>query len=233
MVKDAADPASALKALRKLNGWTLADVAKMTGQAVSTISRIENRRVSLNFDKLLDLSQGLGVDMAYFLEPARTSGSNATAGTPSYSGRRSTTFLNEGAVIDTPNYRHVYHAADLLEKCFTPIFVDVLARSREEFGDLIRHSGEEFTFVVSGVIELHTDTYAPLTLKAGESVYFDSTMGHAYIAASEEPCRLLSIAAERASARGAAPLPVATINLETGAASKTAGTRTRSRRRAG
>jgi len=35
--------------------------------------------------------------------------------------------------------------------------------------------------------------YTPLVLKAGESAYIDSSMGHAYIVKGKAPCRLLAV----------------------------------------
>ena len=58
---------------------------------------------------------------------------------------------------------------------------------------MMRHEGEEFLYILEGELELHTECYAPLVLKARESVYFDSRMGHAYIARGTEPCRALSM----------------------------------------
>ena len=63
----------------------------------------------------------------------------------------------------------------------------------EELGELIRHPGEEYTFVLEGEVDFHTSLYAPVRLKTGDSIYFDSGMGHAYIAASEGRCRVLSL----------------------------------------
>lgn len=57
----------------------------------------------------------------------------------------------------------------------------------------MRHAGEEFLYVIEGELELHTEYYAPLILRAGESTYFDSRMGHAYIAHGKTPCRALSV----------------------------------------
>ncbi|HEY1962957.1 MAG TPA: cupin domain-containing protein, partial [Rhizomicrobium sp.] len=34
---------------------------------------------------------------------------------------------------------------------------------------------------------------APVLLRKGDSIYFDSGMGHAYLAAESGPCRVLSI----------------------------------------
>ena len=47
----------------------------------------------------------------------------------------------------------------------------------------MRHSGEEYIHVLEGRAEVHTEFYDPIVLSAGESVYIDSNMGHAYIAA--------------------------------------------------
>ena len=47
--------------------------------------------------------------------------------------------------------------------------------------------------MLEGEVDLHTSVYAPVHLKVGDSIYFDSGMGHAYIAAGEGPCRVLSL----------------------------------------
>ena len=47
----------------------------------------------------------------------------------------------------------------------------------------MHHSGEEYIYVLEGRIEIHTEFYDPIVLEAGESIYIDSNMGHAYVAA--------------------------------------------------
>lgn len=84
-------------------------------------------------------------------------------------------------------------------KKFIPIFVEIRAHSIEEFGKLVRHSGDELIYVLEGQLEVHTEPYAPIALSKGESAYLDSTMGHAYIARGACACRVLAVcsAAER------------------------------------
>ena len=74
-----------------------------------------------------------------------------------------------------------------------PTFVRVTARSIDEFPDLIRHPGEELVYVISGVVELHAEFYAPIRLEAGDSVYYDASMGHAYVSVGEEDATILNI----------------------------------------
>jgi len=47
----------------------------------------------------------------------------------------------------------------------------------------VRHPGEEYLYIVEGAIVAHTEFYDPVELRVGQSIYIDSTMGHAYIAA--------------------------------------------------
>lgn len=185
--KSTAKPGLALRTLRKRKNWTLAEVGMRTGLPVSTLSKIENGKMSLSYDKLARLSAGLEIDIAQLFEP------NATVHQTTLNGRRSVTRKGEGLAIDTENYAHLYLVADLLNKRFIPLIAELHARSLSEFGELIRHSGEEFTYVLEGTVELHTDLYAPTRLDAGDSIYFDSGMGHAYIGVGAGRCRVMSI----------------------------------------
>ena len=45
--------------------------------------------------------------------------------------------------------------------------------------DFVRHTGEEFAYVLSGEIEVHFDNGEVVHLARGDSLYFDSRMGHA------------------------------------------------------
>ena len=88
-----------------------------------------------------------------------------------------------GAVrVNTPNYDYYYMCPELRHKRMVPTITRVLAHSIEEFGELIRHPGEEYIYVLKGPIEIHTEFYEPILLDTGESIYIDSTMGHAYVA---------------------------------------------------
>ena len=183
-----AKPGAALKTLRRQHGWTLAEVSQRTGLPASTLSKIENDKISLSFDKLARLSSGLQIDIAALFH-----GVNGEDAQPGVNGRRSIVRSGEGKAIETKNYSHRYPASELLNKKIIPIVAELHARSLEEFGELIHHPGEEYAFVLEGEVDLHTSLYAPVRLKAGDSIYFDSGMPHAYIAAGAGPCRVLSL----------------------------------------
>ena len=52
-----AKPGSVLKSLRLANGWTLSEVSRRTGLPVSTLSKVENDKMSLSYDKLARISR--------------------------------------------------------------------------------------------------------------------------------------------------------------------------------
>lgn len=170
-----------LKAARQARGLTLKQVAERTGMALSTLSKVENGLMSLTYDKLVQLTSGLKMEIAELFNPAVTA---PVQGRP-VTARRSISRAGQGQVITTKFYTYTYQCTDLIGKRMVPIVAEVRARSLEEFGPLLRHSGEEYFVVTSGRVAVHTEFYAPEILDEGDGIYLDSTMGHAYLNAGE------------------------------------------------
>lgn len=179
-MSDAPTLGSFLRRLRGQEGWTLKQMSERTGIPVSTLSKIEHNRLTLSYDKLLQLAQKLGLRMSELFaertEPADTQQQPVTA-------RRSVGKLDRAVRVETANYDYFYMNTELRRKRMIPIVTRIRARTVEEFGELVRHSGEEFIYVLEGAVEVHTEFYDPVVLHEGESIYIDSNMGHAYIAA--------------------------------------------------
>jgi transcriptional regulator with XRE-family HTH domain len=167
-----------LRNLRAREGWTLKEMSVRSGIPVSTLSKVEHDRLTLTYDKLLQLSQRLRIRMSeLFAEPSSSDETPVTA-------RRSIGQVERAVRVTTPNYDYHYLCTELRRKRMIPVITKIRAKSLEEFGDLVRHSGEEFVYVLDGSIEVHTEFYDPVTLEEGESIYIDSNMGHAYLAAN-------------------------------------------------
>jgi transcriptional regulator with XRE-family HTH domain len=179
-------PGATLRALRRTNDWTLAQVAARTGIPISTLSRMENDQASPSYDQLERLSRGLKIDIAQLFSPVELVA-------PGQGGRRSVNRGSEGQFIETANEVLRYLSTDLLNKSFTPMIAEIKARGVPSDADYHSHGGEEFTYVIEGELELHSRSYAPLVLRPGESIYFDSSTPHAYVARGTATCRALSI----------------------------------------
>ena len=181
-------PGATLKALRIKRGWSLAEVSRRTGLPVSSLSKVENDKMDLTLDKLLRIGTALETDLAHLIAPLS---GPAVQGEPA--GRRSIVRSGEGKLIESTGVQYRYLAHDLLNKLSVPMIMEVRARSLEEFGEFNRHPGEEFLYVLEGQLDLYTSVYLPVSLKKGDSMYFDGNMGHAYVAVGQAPCRVLSV----------------------------------------
>jgi hypothetical protein len=102
---------------------------------------------------------------------------------PSANSRRSIGEISSALHIPTKNYDHYYVSPELRNKHMIPIISRILAPSLEAFGPLVKHNGEEVAYVIQGRVEVYTEFYESVILEKGQSIYLDSTMGHAYVLA--------------------------------------------------
>jgi len=168
---------SLLRSLRARNGWTLKEMSERTAIPVSTLSKVEHDRLTLTYDKLVQLSQRLNIRISeLFADPADSV-------EPAVTARRSIGVIDDAVRVNTKNYDYYYLCPELRKKRMIPILTRIRAKSAQEFGDLVRHSGEEYIYVLKGGINVLTEFYDPVSLGVGESIYLDSNMGHAYVTA--------------------------------------------------
>lgn len=174
-----------LRALRQSHGLTLQDVSTRTGVALSTLSKVENDLMSLTYDKIVQICAGLGVPVTEMLTIGDRRGAERT--------RRSVVSAGNTLALQTRNYDYEYLCIDLINKRMVPIIANLHARDIKDFGSLVRHTGEEFVYVLEGEIDVHTDHYAPTRIRAGGGVYIDSTMGHGYVSVGERGAKILCV----------------------------------------
>lgn len=168
-----------LRGLRNRNGWTLKEMSARSGIPLSTLSKVEHDRLTLTYDKLQQVSQRLNIRMSeLFAEDDINGATPVTA-------RRSIGEIARAVRVTTANYDYFYLCTELRRKRMIPLITHIRAKSLEEFGDLIRHPGEEFVYVVSGRVIVQTEFYDPVRLEEGQSIYIDSMMGHAYLTAED------------------------------------------------
>ncbi|MDA7430092.1 XRE family transcriptional regulator [Primorskyibacter aestuariivivens] len=184
-----------LKAKRKARNLTLTELATRSSVSASTISKVENGGVSPTYDVILKLAAGLSIPVsAMFGETISESNEG-----PRPTGWQVVGRPDEYDLLDTKNYEHRYLCSSLKTKRLLPVLVRIKAGSIAEFGELVRHDGEEFIYVLRGTVELHSEFYATVVLNVGEYAYLDSTMGHAYVSGSKEDAEILCICAGQVS----------------------------------
>ncbi|MFC4314468.1 helix-turn-helix domain-containing protein [Steroidobacter flavus] len=212
MVKAKPSLGNIVRHIRTSNGWTLAEMSQHVAIPLSTLAKVEKGHLTLTYDKLVDLSDKLGMSLSDFLN------ASPAASQPKGMARRSVGQTADSLTIETKNYDYRYLCTELRGKIMIPLISRVRSKTMQEFGELLRHPGEEFTYVIEGAIEVHSEFYDPITLRAGEYIYLDSEMGHGYLVADGfEEATVLAVCASAATnlqqeliaqARGEAPKPI-------------------------
>ena len=169
-----------LRQLRKEHDWTLAEVASRTGISVGTLSKLEHGKTDLNFSSVNKLANGLGLPVTDLTNPAS-----------SLQGRRAITMGGQGVMFEASDMSYEVLCSDVANH--RQGYMKAVVKSHAFDPDLPwhKHKGQEFLYVLSGRLELHTELYQPVQLKAGDSILFDSSMGHHYVALGRKDAEIL------------------------------------------
>ncbi|UAB91268.1 helix-turn-helix transcriptional regulator (plasmid) [Ruegeria sp. SCSIO 43209] len=172
---------------RRAKGWTLEEAGREAGIGRSTLSKIENNQTRPSFEIVRRLTQALDMNTPQLFLQSAQSG---------ISGRRDFTPKGQGEIRNTPTYMHELLCSDLTSKRMLPYIATIKARDISEYENWIRHTGEEFMYVISGELIFVSEHYRPLPMKPGDSLYYDSGMGHGCISTSKEDARVLWVSLE-------------------------------------
>ncbi|MDO3377617.1 helix-turn-helix domain-containing protein [Geoalkalibacter halelectricus] len=175
-----------VRRLRQEKRLTLQALSDATGLSKPLLSQIENDQVIPPLATLLRISKALKVGIHSFFEEE---GDGEKCILVRADQRRP---LQRRHLPDHPVAAYTYHslAYGRKNKHMEPFLVEF---QRGEWHEelMVRHEGEEFLFLLSGELELHYGDQV-MILKPGDSVYYDSSEPHGYIARS--PLRTQAVA---------------------------------------
>lgn len=171
-VLDAVGPR--LRAIRRQRGYTLEQIAELTGMSVSTLSRIESGQRRPTLEVLLPLAQ------AYRMPLDDLVGAPAT-GDPRIHPRP----VNRDGVVWVPLSRDPGGLNAF--KQVLPVPAQVPERLDQQV-----HEGHEWLYVLAGTARLALGD-KDFLLKAGEAAEFDTRTPHAIANAGRRPLELLVI----------------------------------------
>lgn len=169
-----------LRQLRKDHDWTLAEVAQRTGISAGTLSKLEHGKTELNFTSVNKLANGLGLPVTDLTNPVS-----------GMQGRRAITLGGQGAVFEASDMEYEVLCSDVSNHKQGYLKATVKSRKFDPEMPWHRHNGQEFLYVLSGKLELYTELYEPVQLDAGDSILFDSSMGHQYVSLGRKDAQIL------------------------------------------
>ncbi|MEE8453622.1 MAG: XRE family transcriptional regulator, partial [Limibaculum sp.] len=169
-------------------------LARRSGVSISTISKIENGKISGGFETIYKLARGLGVLVTEIID------GEAEAREPMVVHRGDRTDVHPTGLYDY--YPQAFRHAGALN----PYLMVIHTRTVPDRLDWSIHDGEEVIMVLEGAIELHQEGAPPQRLDAGDSACFDSGRRHCFVSTGEGPARIVSVSTRGPAMRGTARL---------------------------
>lgn len=166
------DLGAQIRNLRVLRQMTLQDLSDLTRLSKPNLSQIENNLVTPPIATLLKIASALGVPIGHFFQQASVETSVVVVRKEDRYG------IAKGPHISHIGYQYEPLAYPRVDKNMEPFIVHMEKRDAD---DIVfnNHRGEEFLFVLDGRLEFRCkDTV--VTLKEGDSLYFDSSIPHGY-----------------------------------------------------
>ena len=155
-------------ALRRLNGFSLEHLARLSGLTKSYLSKVERGLSAPSIATVLKLARALGVGSGQLLGEGSEEEEIAVV----KAGDRVPFSREKGRA----GYAYEAIAAHRTNKAMTPFVMRPPFR-RGKSVDLVTHAGEEMVFVLSGEMEIVFRDRV-VALKAGDSVYFNAGIPH-------------------------------------------------------
>lgn len=162
-----------IKSIRMLQKRTIQDLANGSDLSKSMISKIENNKTIPSIAALIKIASSLGVSVSDILEAEETLSAEFTAASDF---KKNITRTDKGYHIFP--FASKYH-----HKKMQPFLIK--AKRGEVKEHQLTHEGEEFIYVISGVLRFKVSgtTYE---LEEGDSLYFNALEYHGMQPASEE-----------------------------------------------
>ncbi|NDW45637.1 helix-turn-helix domain-containing protein [Ruegeria sp. PrR005] len=173
-----------VRQIRKTRKWTLKELSDRTGLAISTISKMERGEISLTYDRFMRLAQGLGLDVGELFDAEAEGFAHGTI---------TVTRAGEAPIHRSATYDYDMLASDVSGKHMVPMVGRIKAHSFAAFEDFISHPGEEFIYVLAGEVTVFLKGRDTITLRQGDSIYFDSGIGHAYVSVGDQDAMVLGV----------------------------------------
>ena len=162
-----------IKSLRETKEISIAELAERTGLAEEQINRIENNVDIPSLAPLIKIARALGVRLGTFLDDQDEMG--AVVYHKDEETKETISFSNNA--MDTRTHMcYLSLAKSKSDRHMEPFIVDIEATNDTEYS-LSSHEGEEFIYVMEGVVEVSHGKKSHV-IKAGDSIYYDSIVPH-------------------------------------------------------
>ena len=186
------DVGGKLRRLREDHGLSLADLARRAALAEAAVRDFEDGRAVPAVGELLNIANALGVSIGHFFQ---TRIPDKRVEVVRAAERWTVKARSEaGGAL---NYRYQSLSHGLTEKLMQPFIVEV-PPGQDSALNRSQHEGEEFLFVLAGVLEVEIAGERH-RLEPGDAIYYDSRQPHTLRALEGATARLIACIAQHAN----------------------------------
>ena len=178
-----------IKNIRESKQLSIEEVAERSGLGIEQIERIEGNLDFPSLAPLIKIARVLGVRLGTFLDDQAELGPVVCRKKDSEADGIG--FTNNA----TQGHKHMdYHSLsqDKSGRHMEPFLIEIAPSEEGEDFILSTHEGEEFIYVLNGVVEINygKNTYI---LEEGDSIYYDSIVAYHVHAAADNKARILGV----------------------------------------
>lgn len=171
---------SKIKELRTNKKMTLKELSEKTSLSTGFLSQLERGLTSIATDSLLNIAEALDVELSYFL--LSTSKRRERFVQKSYE--------RDIYKIDNATYINYILSNNPEDKVILPRLIEILPNNSNENLSTYHHDGEEFIYVLEGVVTLFINEEKQY-LYPGDSAHFKSSINHNYANYTNKICKIL------------------------------------------
>lgn len=179
-----------IKSIRESKQLSLEEVAERSGLGIEQIERIEGNLDFPSLAPLIKIARVLGVRLGTFLDDQSELG-------PVICRKKDSNDANGIGFTNNSSEarKHMeYHSLsqDKSGRHMEPFLIDIAPSEDGVDFILSTHEGEEFIFVLSGVVEINYGK-STFILEEGDSIYYDSIVAHHVHAAPDHTAQILGV----------------------------------------
>jgi len=177
-----------LRTLRLKKSMGLVELGKHTGLSPALISKLERGKLIPTLPTLLRIALVFGKDLPFFFEQERQTLFRV------HRKNQRLRFPQEG--VPDPAYFFESLGYEVNDRQLDPYWAEFVPQKDKPHTKAHTHAGCEFLYVFEGEVEVKYRGDVQ-QLKAGDAVYFDSTVPHSYRCVSAKPARAVVVTSER------------------------------------
>lgn len=155
-----------IKELRTNKNLTLNDLSTKCGLSTGYLSQLERGLTTIAIDTLSDLSDLFGVELSHFFSGSKESKNVIIR-----------SYEKEVSQINSNQFIYYNLTNDINDKVLLPRYIEILPTNCKEDIKTYSHEGEEFIYILEGILTLILDD-EKFELFPGDSAHYSSTRLH-------------------------------------------------------